>query len=179
MRGDIRKAVNDTCEEYIYNDIRMIDPKLFLKNITSEVIRVIRQSKFDNIKLQLNLKVEFYKFKLGNEKIYNTAWFNSNRFIELSRIHINLNTIKGLYDNVIHRIEEFTNNSSGWILNKLLNFTIKIVEYKPLRGSSYIELPEKWRHPKHKLINFKTKITCALSGRLCATSAEMKKMVTE
>ena len=128
---------------------------MFLKNITSEVIQVIRQSKFDNIKLQLNLQVEFYKFKLGSEKIYNTGWFNSNRFIELSRNHINLNTIKRLYDNLIHRIEEFTNNSSGWILNKLLNFTIKIVEYKPLRGSSYIELPEKLRNPKYKLINIK------------------------
>jgi hypothetical protein len=101
MRGRVKKAANDTCAEHIYRDIRTIYPKLFYMNITSEVIQVIRQSKFDNIKLQLNLQVEFYKFKLGSEKICNTGWFNSNSFIELSRIHINLYTIKRLYDNLI------------------------------------------------------------------------------
>jgi hypothetical protein len=121
-----------------------------LTNITSEVIEVIRQSKFDNITLQLNLQIEFHKFKIGSEKIYNTGWFNSNRFIKLSRNQINLNTIKRLYDNLIHRIEEFTNNSSGWILNKLLISTNKIVEYKPLGGSRLFELPEKMRNPRYR-----------------------------
>jgi hypothetical protein len=43
MRGEIKKAVNDACAEHIYHDIRSIDPKLFLRNLTSEVIQVIRQ----------------------------------------------------------------------------------------------------------------------------------------
>jgi hypothetical protein len=85
MRGDIKKAVNNTCAEHIYHDIRTIDPKLFLKNITSEVIQV-GQSKFDNINLQLNFQVEFYKLKLGSEKIYNTGWFNPNRFMNFQGI---------------------------------------------------------------------------------------------
>ena len=52
-------------------------------------------------------------------------------------------------------ISKFTRESSGWQLSELMEFQIKIARYEPLRGSSYIELPHKYRNAKYRLINMK------------------------
>ena len=52
-------------------------------------------------------------------------------------------------------VEEFVREKSGWIIDEVKQFEIKIEKYKPLKGSSYIELPEKYRNPKFRLINMK------------------------
>ena len=42
---------------------------------------------------------------------------------------------------------------SGWIVDKIIQLNVKIVKVNPLNASSYIELPEKYRHSSYGLIN--------------------------
>ena len=52
-------------------------------------------------------------------------------------------------------MEKFTHQGSGWSVSKLLEFRLKIAKHVPIKGSSYLELPEKYRNPKFRLINMK------------------------
>ena len=42
-------------------------------------------------------------------------------------------------------IDEYTDNGSGWSLAAIKVSILNVSTYKPLRGSSYIELPEYYK----------------------------------
>ena len=45
----------------------------------------------------------------------------------------------------------------GWVIDRMDSHYINVTLYKPLNGSSYIELPTELRNPKKGLINIKNK----------------------
>ena len=54
-------------------------------------------------------------------------------------------------------IEEWVSEGLGWAINHIDSHLINVTLYKPLNGSSYIELPTELRNPKKGLINIKNK----------------------
>ena len=50
-------------------------------------------------------------------------------------------------------IQKYLGNSSGWIVDSVIDNVINISKYKPLAGSSYINLPKELNHPRKGLIN--------------------------
>jgi hypothetical protein len=61
-------------------------------------------------------------------------------------------SIKKMYTSFI----EFQRQGSNWTIDKVVNLTIHMARYRPLKGSSYILLPIKLRS-KHAIINIKNK----------------------
>jgi len=51
---------------------------------------------------------------------------------------------------------EYQRQGSNWTVDKVMDFTIHMARYKPLKGSSYFPLPVKLRS-KHAIINVKNK----------------------
>ncbi|XP_054712885.1 uncharacterized protein LOC129222404 [Uloborus diversus] len=51
-------------------------------------------------------------------------------------------------------MDDFQARGSGWVLSKIDNLELRINKYNPLRGSSYIELPDKIKNKK-AIINVK------------------------
>ena len=49
------------------------------------------------------------------------------------------------------------NNGSGWIIELIESQYINISTYRPLSGSSYMDLPVELRSPRKGLINIKNK----------------------
>ena len=54
-------------------------------------------------------------------------------------------------------IEGWVSEDSGWAINHTDSHYINVTTYKPLHGSSYIELPTELKNPKKGLINIKSK----------------------
>ena len=52
-------------------------------------------------------------------------------------------------------IDVLINNGSGWIIELIESQYINISTYRPLVGSSYIDLPIELKHPRKRLINIK------------------------
>ena len=75
------------------------------------------------------------------EKV-NVGFFKSN-----AREIINENDIETVISDagneVINRISEWISAGSGWVIKSVDKHEIDISKYKPLRGSSYLPLPEK------------------------------------
>ena len=54
-------------------------------------------------------------------------------------------------------IEVWISEGSGWTIDKVDNNYVNVVNYKPLIGSSYIELPTEFKNSAEGLINIKNK----------------------
>ena len=66
----------------------------------------------------------------------------------------NLNTS---YEKLNHVLDIWFGQGSGWIVDKIEAINIKITNYEPLAGSSYIPLPPKLNDSMKGLINLKNK----------------------
>ena len=54
-------------------------------------------------------------------------------------------------------IDQWVLEGSGWAIDRIDSHFINVTLYKPLNGSSYMELPTELRNPKKGLINIKNK----------------------
>ena len=54
-------------------------------------------------------------------------------------------------------IHKWVSEGSGWVIDRIDSHYINVTLYKPLNGSSYIDLPMELRNPKKGLINIKNK----------------------
>ena len=54
-------------------------------------------------------------------------------------------------------IDVWINNGSGWNVESIESQYINISTYRPLSGSSYMDLPVELRSPRKGLINIKNK----------------------
>ena len=65
-------------------------------------------------------------------------------------------TLNNTYCNLIKRMEDFQHRGSGWVLDKLIKLDLHMLEFNPLRATSYIPLPEELRR-KQAVINIQNK----------------------
>ena len=90
------------------------------------------------------------------ESIHKTAYFNSK-----AKTITNANKIESeLYasqQEILGIIEVWISEGSGWTIDRVDNNYTSAVNYKPLNGSSYIELPTELKTSAKGLINIKNK----------------------
>ena len=88
--------------------------------------------------------------------IYKTAFFNGKAKIvtKVDDLEPELNMSR---QEILNTIDKWVSEGSGWVIDRIDNHYINVTLYKPLNGSSYIELPTELRNPKKGLINIKNK----------------------
>ena len=107
------------------------------------------------------LEVMFEKDSIDSKtgkrvSIYKTAFFNGKAKIvtKVEDIEPELNMSR---QEIMNAIDKWVSEGSGWVINRINSHYINITLYKPLNGSSYIELPTELKNPKKGLINIKNK----------------------
>ena len=63
--------------------------------------------------------------------------------------------LENFFQEMLHRIYNWINERSGWIVESIESQYINISTYRPLSGSSYVKLPAELRSSKKGLINIK------------------------
>ena len=66
-------------------------------------------------------------------------------------------SIKNYFQEILHLIDNWINEGSGWIFESIESQYINISTYRPLSGSSYVKLPSELRSPRKGLVNIKNK----------------------
>ena len=61
------------------------------------------------------------------------------------------------FEEILYMIDVWINNGSGWIIELIESQYINISTYRPLSGSSYIDLPVELKNLRKGLINIKNK----------------------
>ena len=89
-------------------------------------------------------------------RIYKTAFFNgkAKTIAKANDIEPKLSTSR---QEILNVIDKWVSEGLGWVMDRIDSHYINVTLYKPLNGSSYIELPTELRKPKKGLINIKNK----------------------
>ena len=102
-------------------------------------------------KYQITVKVLLKKYKPNGEIEFTPVYFNSStKTIINHRYKLNKS-----FQEILYRVDAWINRGSGWIIELIESQYINISTYRPLVGSSYIDLPIELKHPKKGLINIK------------------------
>ena len=104
-------------------------------------------------KYQITVKVLLKKYKLNGEIEFALVYFNSiTKTVITHRFRL-----ENFFQEVLYMIDAWINEGSGWIVESVESQYINISTYRPLSGSSYMNLPIELRNPRKGLINIKNK----------------------
>ena len=123
------------------------------KAIEHRVITLLNEMK--GLKYVETLKVTFSKMS-GGEIVIKTAYFNSRVQTIINHTEIN-EALQMSKQNILNQISQWISEGSGWTIQSVDSHYLNIVKYKPLKGSSYIQLPAELRNSAKGLINMKNK----------------------
>ena len=102
-------------------------------------------------KYQITVKVLLKKYKPEKEIEFTPIYSNS-----LTKTIINnMFRLENAFQEILYKIDAWINEGSGWIIESIESQYINISTYKPLPGSSYIDLSTELRSPRKGLINIK------------------------
>ena len=139
--------------KYIHSPLdEMKSKKNVIENILKDNLKTMKSFKF-NYGLEITFTVMSKVVHTRVDEIKATLW--SSPLILLNESEID-EKIELAFENMENRIVLFSITSkSNFIISKINSQYIDILKYKPLKGSSYIELPKELKNPKMGLINIK------------------------
>ena len=131
------------------------DPLIQLQStrmtIESRINNILESMK--GIKYIETLKVTLEKMSDGGI-VTKTAYFNSVAQTIINHIDI-AEALQLSKQQVLNKVAQWISEGSGWVIISVDNHYLNIVKYKPMKGSSYIELPIELRNSAKGLINMK------------------------
>ena len=107
--------------------------------------------------LEVTFEKDTIDSKTGKRvSIYKTSFFNgkAKTITKVDDIEPELNMSR---QEILNVIDKWVSEGSGWVIDRIDSHYINVTLYKPLNGSSYMELPTELRNPKKGLINIKNK----------------------
>ena len=132
------------------------DPSIQL-NDTRLAIETKLNSQLDEmkgLKYVESIKVSFEK-QFGISPVSKQAYFNSTAQQIINPIEIS-NALQLSKQQILNKIAQWISEGSGWTISSVDGHFLNITDYKPLTGSSYIQLPEQLKNRKG-LINLQNK----------------------
>ena len=131
------------------------DPLTQMQNTRKAVERYVTNllNEIKGLKYVETLKVTFEKISNGGI-IEKTAYFNSTPQTIINQMEIN-EALQMSKQNILNQISQWISEGSGWTIRSVNSHYLNIVKYKPVNGSSYIQLPQELRNSKKGLINMK------------------------
>ena len=140
-------------------EIEIINSEEVLNQLryTRAGIRKLLESELEvmkGLKFAETLKVTFEKGIDDDKTVIKTAYFNCKVKTIINKADIR-ESIQSSQAEIIHRIDEWLSEGSGWVIESIDGHYINIVKYRPLRGNSYIKLPLELQNASKGLINIK------------------------
>ena len=152
---EVAKALKGYTKSFEINIKNNKDPLAQLQNtrkaIENHIISLIGSMK--GLKFVETLKVTFKK-TVNDKTVYKTAYFNSKPQIIINNTEIP-ESLQLSKQKILNMIAQWISEGSGWTIESVDNHYLNIVQYQPMKGSSYIELPQELRNGKKGLINMK------------------------
>ena len=152
---EVAKALKGYTKSFEIDIKNNKDPLAQLQNtrkaIENHIISLIRSMK--GLKFVETLKVTFKK-TVNDKTVYKTAYFNSKPQIIINNTEIP-ESLQLSKQKILNMIAQWISEGSGWIIESVDNHYLNIVQYQPMKGSSYIKLPQELKHHRKGLINMK------------------------
>ena len=152
---EITKALKGYAKSFEISTINNKDPLAQLQNtrkaIEHHIISMLKSMK--GLKFVETLKVTFKKLSNG-KTVHKTAYFNSKPQTIINNLDIT-SSLEVSKQQILNMIAQWVSEGSGWTIQSVDNHYLNIAQHQPMKGSSYIELPQELRNSKKGLINVK------------------------
>ena len=116
------------------------------RNIKLRMILICEMEQQINVKTKRETKINFNKDK---------AYFQSETHINLEKTDVKL-ILSQMLKEIMVNLANYQRNGSGWYFKEVISFEIHTVDFKPVKGSSYIPLPD-FLMRKKTIINMENK----------------------
>ena len=155
-----KSALSNFAEKYVIDGKPGLTPLRYFAKIVSQLKEFLRNHR--NIKVRMILICEMErqiieklngKSKIGFEQ--DNAYFQSETHINLEKTDVKVILFRMLRE-IKEKLADYLRNGSGWYFKEVISFEIHIVDYKPIKGSSYIPLPD-FLMRKNAIIHIKNK----------------------
>ena len=154
MIKEEKSALDEFANEYIVKGTPGITSFEFFRSKSPYLKDFLRNHR--NIKVRFVLVCMMEKMD-GNQKLSITvqdkAYFHSDTHINLESTDVE-ETLAKVIHTILEKISIYQQNGSGWYFKEILHLEIHTVDYKPMRGSSYIPLPD-WIMRKKAIVNIR------------------------
>ena len=107
------------------------------------------------MKSRLVLDIKLRKDKANGQTEYRRVVLRSNQSTILQTYEIDEELNKA-FSTILARLEAFTNEGSGWAVERVEFLMLDISRYRPIRGGSYIPLPKEIQ-VKRAVVNVKNR----------------------
>ena len=131
-----------------YPIVQLEASKSSVKDLFNDILNETKGFKY-----QITVKVLLKKYKHNGEIEIKPVYFNSKTKIIINRRF----KLENSFQEILYMIDVWINNGSGWNVESIESQYINISTYRPLSGSSYMDLPVELRSPRKGLINIKNK----------------------
>ena len=106
--------------------------KLSIKNLFSDLLNELKGFKY-----QITVEVFLQKYKHNREIEFRPVYFNSVTKTVTNHIF----NLEKSFEEILYIVDIWINNGSGWVIELTVSQYINISTYRPLSGSSYMDLP--------------------------------------
>ena len=119
------------------------NPEGQLEQTKQSVTQFLRAkaSEFRGIKYNIVMKIRFTKVDITQ-----SAYFSSPPMIVMDDTNLDNSSI-------LNKIDTWISHGSGWVVDEVEGHFINVAVYRPLRGSSYVDLPKELKHSRKGLVN--------------------------
>ena len=152
----VKSALEDFAKKYVIRAEYGITPLEFFKNKKTTIKNFLSNNR--NVKVKFILVCVMGKNEVGskvNFVVQDKAYFHSETHINIKSTNVK-DLLTSIVKEIIEKFDIYQQNGSGWFLNEVVELEIHTVEYKPIRGSSYIPLPD-WIMRKRAILNLRNR----------------------
>ena len=148
------------------------DPLVFLEGVRPQIRRKLTEEilAIKGVKFQLALKVQLRKDKPDGVEEYTDPVIRHKQETILQATgtaEIN-EVLDKAFPHILETLEKWTQRGSGWVVDHVSTLWLDIARYQPLRGGSYIPLPNAVKNKKAVINGKNTDDRCFLWTLLAA-----------
>ena len=155
-----KSALSNFAEKYIIDVKPGLTPLKFFAEKVSQLKEFLRNHR--NIKVRMILICEMAQQIIEKSKGKSKINFSQDKTYFQSETHINLEKtdvkviLSRMLREIMEKLADYQISGSGWYFKEVISFEIHTVDYKPIKGGSYIPLPD-FIMRKKAIINMENK----------------------
>ena len=153
------KEISDAFKRYAKSyRVEIVDKKDQMIQLYSSKGRVSKLfgkllGEMKGFKYQITLFITLKKNKLDGTVEYTAVYLNS--FVKTVINYDFDDSIDKSISEILFRLDNWINEGSGWVIERVNDQYLNISQYSPLVWSSFIELPKELKNPKKDLLNLR------------------------
>ena len=137
-----KSALENFAEKYVIDGKPKIIPFDYFAEKATQIKEFLRNHR--NVKIRMMMVCIMEQKHIEKRKTIITqdkAYFNTETYINLESTDVKA-ILSQMIKEILEKIYIYQRNGSGWYFKEVSRLEIHIIDYKPIKGSSYIPLPD-------------------------------------